>query len=150
MKLNYRLAHEPTTASTDVSSLSEDDFRYAFALGDVIFQSGSVDLSARWGWVPLIDFALSLRAIREAVGQGAWEETYHFTESDAVVYFRRREDEIIVSASYAPGEIRMAVRLFDRETVAFEKNLARDLLEMYPALARNDWFKTEVLAIRPE
>jgi hypothetical protein len=44
----------------DLSSASEEDLRYSYLLGDIDLRSGDTDLSAKWGWVPLLDFVPSL------------------------------------------------------------------------------------------
>ncbi|MCV0336047.1 hypothetical protein [Microbacterium sp.] len=32
-------------------------FCYSYFLGDIVFKVDDVDLSVRWGWVPVFDFA---------------------------------------------------------------------------------------------
>lgn len=70
-------------------------FATTASLGDVIFIVYEVDLSARWGWVPVLDFALGLDAIVDALApEGAGDEVFEFTESDATIVFRRDGDKV--------------------------------------------------------
>ena len=61
------------------------------------------DLSANWGWIPLIDFALALREIAEALAVEEGSEIFEFTESEATLKFKRQGHEVAISGSYAPG-----------------------------------------------
>ncbi len=67
MHLDYRLSEDWDENSTDLAAADETDLRYYAAPGDIIFRKDQTDLSARWGWIPLIDFALALREITEAL-----------------------------------------------------------------------------------
>ena len=67
MHLDYRLSEDWDENSTDLAAADETDLRYYAATGDIILRKDQVDLSARWGWIPLVDFALALREIAEAL-----------------------------------------------------------------------------------
>ena len=68
MHLDYRLSEDWDENSTDLATADETDLRYYAATGDIILRTDQTDLSARWGWIPLIDFALAMRKIGEASG----------------------------------------------------------------------------------
>jgi hypothetical protein len=112
MHLDYRLSEKWDEDSTDLSTVTETDLRYYVAPGDVVLQADQTDLSANWGWIPLIDFALALREIAAAlaaVEEGS--ETFEFTESEATLKFERQGQEVAISGSYAP-EIFKSGRLY--------------------------------------
>ena len=67
MHIDYRLSEDWDENSTDLAAADETDLRYYAATGDIILRKDQTDLSARWGWIPLIDFALALREIAEAL-----------------------------------------------------------------------------------
>ena len=90
MHLDYRLSEDWDENSTDLAAADETDLRYYAATGDIIFRKDQTDLSARWGWIPLIDFALALREIAEALAVTEGSETFEFTESEATLRFDRR------------------------------------------------------------
>jgi hypothetical protein len=62
---DYKLSSEwnRRTQTVDLRGADEMTLRYDCFLGDVVFSVDEADFSARWDWVPVFDFALSLRAI---------------------------------------------------------------------------------------
>lgn len=64
LKLDYALSPSWNACSTaTLEDADETSLRYDCFLGDVIFLAFEVDLNARWGWVPVLDFALGLEAV---------------------------------------------------------------------------------------
>ncbi len=112
MHLDYRLSEKWDKDSTDLSTVTETDLRYYVAPGDIILRAEQTDLSANWGWIPLIDFALALREIAEALAIADGSETFEFTESEATLEFKRQGQKVAISGSYAPGEVIVALPVF--------------------------------------
>ena len=63
IKLDYKIDETDLTADGDLSSSSIDSdtklHYYAF-YGDITFIVDGADFSAKWGWVPVLDFAVCL------------------------------------------------------------------------------------------
>ena len=137
MQLDYRLSEKWDEDSTDLSTVAETDLRYYVAPGDIILRSEQTDLSANWGWIPLIDFALALREISEALAVAEGDETFEFTESEATLEFRRRGQEVKISGSYAPGEVIVPLPVFTKQVSEFAQRLDAELLAKRPELGRN-------------
>jgi hypothetical protein len=137
MHLDYRLSEDWDENSTDLMSADETDLRFYAAIGDIVLRNDQVDLSARWGWIPLIDFALALRKIAEALAAGDGGETFEFTESDATLQFDRRGAEITVHGSYAVGEITLPFVAFSDRTAEFARRLDAELSAKRPELRLN-------------
>ena len=137
MHLDYRLSEKWDEDSTDLSTVAETDLRYYVAPGDIILRSDQTDLSANWGWIPLIDFALALREISEALAVAEGDETFEFTESEATLEFKRRGQEMEISGSYAPGEIIVPLPVFTKQVSEFAQRLDAELLAKRPELGRN-------------
>lgn len=95
---NARVAHR------DLATADESVLRYDVLLGDLILQINGVDFSARWGWIPLLDLACSLKDMSDEILTGEPEAAFEFTESDAWLQFSRRGDAVEVSASYVPQQ----------------------------------------------
>src|SRR5258707_794505 len=138
MKLDFRLA-EPTTDSW--SHADEEDFRYRVALGDLILEIGSKNFSTHWGWVPLIDLAASLRHIAKKLQHSGRTETFEFTESESWLRFSRQGDQVIVTASYTPGEARIEYSRFVQAIEELSKQLRAELLQRNSALSENPAFQ---------
>jgi hypothetical protein len=137
MHLDYRLSEDWDENSTDLAAAEETDLRYYAATGDIILRKDQTDLSARWGWIPLIDFALALREIAEALALTEGSETFEFTESEATIQFDRRGQEMTISGSYAPGEIIVPFTAFREQARDFARRLDAELLAQRPELRLN-------------
>ena len=64
IKLEYGLdpSWDRTPADRDLSTADDSELHYDLFLGDVVIQIDGVDFSARWGWVPVLDFAICFGA----------------------------------------------------------------------------------------
>jgi hypothetical protein len=137
MHLDYRLSEDWDENSTDLMSADETGLRFYAATGDIILRNELADLSAGWGWIPLIDFALALRKIAETLSASDGSETFEFTESDATLQFERRGAEMAISGSYADGEITLPFAAFADQTAEFARRLDAELLAKRPELKLN-------------
>lgn len=137
MHLDYRLSEDWDENSADLAAADETDLRYYAAIGDVILRNDQTDLSARWGWIPLIDFALAMREIAKALESTEGTQTFEFTESDATLDFERRGEEMIVSGSYATGEIVVPFAAFKEQAADFARRLDEEVRAKRPDLELN-------------
>lgn len=137
MHFDYRLSEDWDENSADPAAADETDLRYYAATGDIILRKDRTDLSARWGWIPLIDFALAMRKISEALAVGEGSETFEFTESEAKLQFERRGQEVTISGNYAPGEIIIPFTAFVEKARDFGQRLDAELLAKRPELRQN-------------
>lgn len=120
-----------------LTSASEADLRYALFLGDVIFRIGDADFSARWDWVPILDFAIGLERAVEELQRGKEHSEYDFTESDAAIRFARDEGEVFVSATFVPYRAVVALSELLGAAHAFRTRVVDELCSTYPELRRN-------------
>jgi hypothetical protein len=137
MHFDYRLSEDWDENSVDLAAAEETDLRYYAATGDIILRQDQTNLSARWGWIPLIDFALAMREIAEALVVTEGSETFEFTESEATLLFDRRGQEMTISGSYAPGKITIPFTAFMEKARDFGQRLDAELLAKRPELGRN-------------
>jgi hypothetical protein len=137
MQIDYRLSEDWDENSIDLAAADEMDLRYCAATGDIILRKDQTDLSAKWGWITLIDFALALREIGEALAVTEGTETFEFTESDATLQFNRRGEEMTISGSYAAGEITVPFAAFGEQVRDFARRLDAELLAKRPELRLN-------------
>ena len=83
----------------DVSTASATDIHYNFMLGDVTFSVGDSDFSAHWGWIPVLDFALSLKSLCQNIGNSG-HERFEFTEPGEWIDFVLRGNSVDLASSY--------------------------------------------------
>jgi hypothetical protein len=148
MKLDFRLA-EPSANAGNWSRADEEDFRYRVALGDVILEIGSTNFSTNWGWVPLIDLAASLRHIAKELERPERTETFEFTESESWLRFTRHGDQVIITASFAPGNARVEYSRFVNAIERLGQQLRKELVRRNPALSENEAFQRLLPESRP-
>lgn len=138
LMLGYKL--DPAAAvkavSIDLATADSSSLRYRLFPGDVFVRGEGVDLSAPWGWVPVLDFALSLAAIGETLKRDGTER-FEFTESSAALIFRRQGPHVQISSTYAPGTLRLRFLEFREHVQDFAWKVVKDLCELHPRLALN-------------
>jgi hypothetical protein len=146
LRLDYSLSPAwKGPAAATLADADESSLRYDCFLGDVTFMVFEVDLSANWGWVPVLDFALSLVSIVDAlaVGDGA-EGLFEFTESDAAISFRRVGDAVEIEASYVPGLARVGYADLRGAAKRFLLRILEDLIGQHPDLGANPFIAREL------
>jgi len=128
--------------SIDFSAADVTALRYSLVLGDVTMFVNEHDFSARWGWIPIIDFAVSLRHIAAELAQdGSVETEYPFTESEAVIRFKRIDDDVVISASYVQYATQVSLVDFQNAVSAFTTRVAEEIGQRYPLLLRNKCYE---------
>ena len=137
MYLDYRLSEDWDENSSDLAAADETELRYYAVTGDIIVRNDQADLSARWGWIPLIDFALALRKIAATLTIEEGRETFEFTESDATLRFDRYGHGMTITGSYAAGEITVSFTVFVDQAKDFPRRLDAELVAKRPELKLN-------------
>jgi len=133
--LDYTVRSAPT-ASADLRDVGESELHYDQFLGDIIFRVDSSDMSASWGWIPVIDFAACLNRIADEL-QPNRRESFEFTESEHRIDFTMREDIVEVHATYG-GDLALVTRdELRRSTREFLRRVLDELSAKYPSLAAN-------------
>lgn len=137
LRLDYSLSPSwDGRGGADLTGAEEWVLRYDCFLGDVVFMIDEMDLSARWGWVPVFDFALALNSIVDALAVGA-EEEFEFTESDASISFRRTADVVEIEASYVLGAATVGYADLRGEVKRFLRRILQGLVDQHPELGDN-------------
>jgi hypothetical protein len=142
LTLAYKLSSDwaRPAREIDLANADETTLRYDAFPGDVTFEVGGADFSARWGWVPVLDFALALRAVAGAL-VSTDREQLGFTESDAEIDFRRQGDVIRVEADYAPGTGEVPLVDLSLESERFLARMITELTASYPPLGENTFVR---------
>jgi hypothetical protein len=140
--LDYRLspAWRAQAAKVDFHTVSAEALHYDLFLGDVIFRSNGADFSARWDWVPVLDFAMSLLRIARKL-RSSDSQRFEFTESEAALDFERHGDQVQISSSYSPGSVLVPYEDFRRATGEFAVKVVKELAAEYPEVAGVEAFR---------
>jgi hypothetical protein len=140
--LDYALGQD--SSDVDLRTADVTSLRYYCFAGDIIMRIGDVDLSARYGWVPVLDFAVALRSIARTL-ETEPHAAFEFTESPATIEFDREGDVVSVRASYATETAQVPYAELREAAEAFLARVVDDLTTAHPELADNP-FVAEVAA----
>ena len=109
--------------------------RYDVLPGDITFRIGPHDFSAKWGWIPLVDFVLSLEWIvtHLADADDGSIEVFDFTENGARIEFERSGNEVSITTSYADGEGRVPLQSLRAAVDQLESKVQSLVIAHYPS-----------------
>jgi hypothetical protein len=129
----------------DVKNADEMTLRYELFLGSLWLEKDNKMISMDWEWIPLLDFALCLHTIYEELNkQVKGEEIFYFTESDAIVTFRRAKDKCEIFTSLSDISLMMSYAEFQDAVQQFCKTVITDILSHNKGLKDNNAFKEAV------
>lgn len=121
----------------------EIDVRYGAALGNLILVVNGVDGSALWGWIPIVDLAVSLDDIREQLANRvAGSEVFELTESDATITFERAGDDVRLTTSSAPCSEMISFEELKGAISEFRGKVFREAVSRFPELEHNAVFRS--------
>ena len=136
IELQAYVREDSPSEIVDWRSLSETDLLYYYFVGDIYLKVEGADLSAPWGWVPVIDFALNLQYAMKVLRQGSSAEL-KFTESEHVIRFRRSAGLLEVSATYTSATASTSFREFDQYVANFVPQVRTMIVERAPEMEHN-------------
>lgn len=136
IELDYVLAPQVIDPNVAFSTLDETSLRYDYFLGDIRGCVGNLKLATRWGWVPIIDFALSLAHLSRELNRNS-AQRFEFTESGDWIDFSIESDCVIVTASYTEGTGRVELGEFQASVSKFASRVVSELSNRAPGLEAN-------------
>lgn len=142
MTVDLSYALDPRSAAcppdVDLRTASPEELHYLCFPGDIVFVVEGADLSARWGWVPVLDFAITLRATVRALAAEP-EAKLEFTESDETIRFTREGDRVRVGATYTEAAATADRAELEAAAERFLRTVVDDLTTAHAALAENPY-----------
>jgi len=130
--------------AVDWKTADETTLRYEAFLGDQILIVNGVDFSAKWGWVPLMDFAACLVRIVKGLEAGESELVFEFTESDAQLQFNRQGNNVLITSNYNNGKATVRLDELKKAANLHAERVLNEAMNSYPALKANrslmDWY----------
>jgi hypothetical protein len=140
--LSYTLSKDwnERTADIDWTYADETTLRYRALLGDQVIIINGADFSAKWGWVPILDFASCLLSITKGLEAGELELTFEFTESNAKLNFKRQNNDVLISANYCNEKSAVQLNELITEVNSYAKRCLADAIQLHPGLEHNNSF----------
>jgi hypothetical protein len=129
-------------AGLDLAAADESALRYGAFLGDISLQIGDIDFSAKWGWIPLLDFAYCLKSMSDEMLAGEPETVFEFTESDAVLRLTRDGQNVLVAASYVGTAARVDLLAFCDMAISVSRRFFESAAAETVGLASNPSFES--------
>lgn len=126
-KIEYRIL---PASFDDIESITEEELRYTFLLGDVVFRYADTTIDMAWGWIPLLDFSLNLMQICNSLKlkQDCFEY-FEFTESEETLKFERLNNELRILPSFGVHTISMRFDDFEKEVQVFYRGIKNFIKE---------------------
>lgn len=136
MKILFDYTLRKTRDGQNNSDHLTQDVVQNLCCGDVIIADENADISARFGWIPLIDFMLVVSGILSTIDVNDCEY-YEFTESTDVIIFKHEGIRIRIIPSYSDEVVvadidtlkeslrKMAISLFsdaEKQYIGIQKN----------------------------
>lgn len=125
---------------TDLSRIANIASIAAGFLGDIVFEVDDVDLSVRWGWVPVFDFAFQMRRVADALSRGE-DQVYSFTESDFTIVFTLHGGDVEIRAEYAETAATVPIDEFLRAAEGLLSKVRRQIEGAHPDLLKNPHYR---------
>ncbi len=111
--------------------------------GDLLVEVGAVDLSARFGWVPLLNVAVQFEGIERRLADEHGFASLEFTESEDRLDFTRRDRRIRISATYVDTAAEVPADRMRSELRRFRSWAAEEARRRHPCLARRPEFASQ-------
>ena len=134
--LDYTLSEQSkdpeSIGELNLSEISLADLHYSNLFnGSVIIKDGNVDLSAEWGWIPILHFAEVLFFISEDI-LSSGHEVYEYTENSEFLTFDLVADVLTIKASYSNQDIHVSIKDFKKIASNLLLKAYRDFCKLRP------------------
>jgi hypothetical protein len=139
IELGYNLRESPVQ-DHDLKEVDESTLHYNLFLGDVTFRVDEADMSALWGWIPIVDFAVCLdRIANELVPNKS--QSFEFTESEDRIDFTLLDATVDIRTTYAAPQANVSAEELRQATRDFLRRVLDDLTAKYATLAQNAYIR---------
>jgi hypothetical protein len=129
-QIKYSFSDTYKLTKIDYKIVDDLTIRYNLFLGNVFLQKNSKKIDLNWEWIPLLDFAICLKSIcLTFANKKILIKEFEFTESDDVLIFEKKINEIIITTSYSNEKLIINYKQFLLEVKRFYSNLT-DTIEI--------------------
>ena len=118
------------------------DLLYHVVTGDLVVRGPSVDLSARFGWIPLLNVAMQFASFPQRLAKPKSWAVLEFTESEDQLVFIRVDDTIRITASWTGDSVDVHVERVLAALSAFRTWAFTESVSRHPCLAERPAFRT--------
>lgn len=121
-KINYNII---TASFENIESMTDEELRYNFLLGSVIFNTACDKIEMEWEWIPLLDFSYSLSEISKKLAQKESPRIcFEFTESAETLEFIREGINLKIIPSFTSTIMNVFFDDYNEEVKNFHKKIS--------------------------
>lgn len=139
IEFGYLIDRDTSLATIGWAQVSAALLRYDCFLGDVYFRINDIDLSMRWGWIPVLDFAISMKHVVQELRRDK-SASFDFTDSDLRINFVEQGGRIRISAEYSEEIAEVMQRDFEEAVKRLAEAVSKDIEKRHPELLRNEYY----------
>jgi hypothetical protein len=139
MKITYSLERRPDRRGwerdRDCAQASRGDLLWYFFPGDIGIWENDTGFETKFGWVPILHFALSMIDVCEKISTANGPHArYNFTESDDSISFCKDGGTVLIESTFGRYGIEANFVEFRQAVKGFVVRVVADLGSRYPAL----------------
>jgi hypothetical protein len=140
LKIEYQLSQSFNRYPDgyDFSIIDENSLCFNSFFGDALLSNSNQIISMAWGWIPLVDFSIVLKAIQnELSSRKTISSLYEFTESEAFLKFERTGACVSITSNFSQTILQTNMDDFGLAVSTFRNKLSCELCMKYPSLQKN-------------
>lgn len=124
-RIEYKIITEQLQ---EIEHISDEEIRYSFLLSNVSLLSSNAEIEMEWEWIPLLDFAYSLKGIVSNLkANDATKEYFEFTENAESLEFSRKREQVKISASFSLMIIETTLEDFEKAVYDFHFSISEHI-----------------------
>ena len=121
-EIKYKIV---TENFNDINNITDEYIQYKFLLGSVSICMINDKIPMDWEWIPLLDFAYSLRNIVSLLKETKNDiEYFEFTESNETLNFAKFQNLIKITTSFSSIELIVSSEVFESEIILFHSRIS--------------------------
>lgn len=126
-KINYEIVSD---GFAGITNISEEDIRYNFLLGNIVFSTADAEIAMNWGWIPLLDLAYCLKEIdRTLHANNSSHDCFEFTENAETLNFIRDGNVLEIQTSFSTSVILTKFLQFEDAVNEFHSSISECIRE---------------------
>jgi hypothetical protein len=120
--INYNIIR---SGFEEIEFINDDQIRYDFLLGGVVFNTGDYKIFMDWDWIPLLDFSICLSDIVKNLSlNGLSNGLFEFTESAETIKFSRNNSVLKITCSFTEVVLDVSFKEFAEEIKRFNNEIS--------------------------
>jgi len=146
--LDYRIRRDASADDVAWDRIVDVSLGYWRFLGDIVLTTDDADHSMRWGWLPILGFALQMTNAAHVIQRGE-PHTLEILGSDRCLRFTPRGRRIEIVADYSEQPAFVSARELVEVSDQMLARLRADVEGRHPGLLANRRYRDLVARVAP-